>query len=742
MADKTWQDFEKNVRLYAKAIWGTEFRSQMLYDRQIDAYSELNSKSAVAIEVTEQKNINKIQDDINKLYHVRANNFSSKFISTECFIVVGFEPTPAMIGACSKVNIDVLTVEEFKSRFLPYEEYRSMRILEPFGSAIDPESGSPDTKAYVEVDFLRGESAYSRKRIYEDISSGKSVVLLGEYGTGKSKFFENAFHVFSKKASFSTGYPLAIDLRKSWGLNSRYEIITRHLTDLGMSFHADKFIKAYNEGLLFLFIDGFDEVGSQAWSDNPESLKNLRADALQGVRDLISNQKSGLIICGREHYFDSNDEMFSALGLINRNPILVQTKGEFSVDEIQKFVQNSSISISIPDWLPRKPLTCDFFVRTFAATEDKARFDADTPHKFWDIYVSAVCEREARLNSAFDADSIRSVLVAIAAITRRLPQDVGPITLAEIRDAFQRAVGYAPIDQASVLLQRLSGLGRSSADTEDRRFVDTYLLDGLRAVHVVEFVTKIANDAYLDEDWLNPLGEYGLDIASQKIADLGLSEEAVLFCRSAIRKRNHTLIADVVGALLLSGQAEIDFGGLHIKGAQIGCLDFSEVDARNLIIETSTVDELNVPLKENSSIVIIDCHVNTALGISAESGMPNWIKDTKIENYTSIATTSRIKSSDISNNHKVLVAILHKTFFQPGSARKEEALFRGLGKIARPKTVSSITNKLISEEIVSQEKGNSGDIFVPNRAKTKRVAKIMAELNMSTDPIWRYVDSI
>jgi hypothetical protein len=166
------------------------------------------------------------------------------------------------------------------------------------------------------------------------------------------------------------------------------------------------------------------------------------------------------------------------------------------------------------------------------------------------------------------------------------------------------------------------------------------------------------------------------------------------------------------------------------------------VDARNIIIEASTIDELSVPLKQNSGIAIIDSHIKTALGISAEAGMPSWIKSTGIENYTSIATTSRIKSSGISNNHKVLVAILHKTFFQPGSARKEEALFRGLGKIAKQKTVSSITNKLISEDIVSQERGNSGDIFVPNRAKTKRVAKIMAELNMSADPIWRYVDSI
>jgi hypothetical protein len=74
--------------------------------------------------------------------------------------------------------------------------------------------------------------------------------------------------------------------------------------------------KAYNEGLLTLLIHGFDEMGIQVWTDNFEDLKRLRADALSGVRDRISRNRGGLIITGRDHYFDDEEEMISVLCLV------------------------------------------------------------------------------------------------------------------------------------------------------------------------------------------------------------------------------------------------------------------------------------------------------------------------------------------------------------------------------------------------------------------------------------------
>jgi hypothetical protein len=145
----TWKDAETSVRRAAASIWGRDFQSTLVHGRQIDAYAVLDEKRCVAIEVTEKKDINKIQEDLNKLIHVRYTNFSSGFIQTECLSVTAYEPTLAMRSAGKSINIDILSMEEFQARFLPFEIYNKARQLAPFGSAIDPDTGNKDNTHYV-----------------------------------------------------------------------------------------------------------------------------------------------------------------------------------------------------------------------------------------------------------------------------------------------------------------------------------------------------------------------------------------------------------------------------------------------------------------------------------------------------------------------------------------------------------------------------------------------------------------
>ncbi|HEV2514026.1 MAG TPA: hypothetical protein VGV07_02155 [Devosia sp.] len=740
----TWATLEEEVRAEASVIWGRSFASQLVHGRQIDAYSQSPTGDHVAIEVTEQKNINKVQEDIGKLVHVRNANFGqqSGFRSTKCVIVTLFEPTISMRSACASISIDIYSIEEFRKLFLPFEEYADARRRIPFGSAVDPETGKPDPRQYVKVQFLQEERLVNASTVADGLVDGHKYIVVGEYGTGKSKFFEYTFNEFAASARSNSLFPIAIDLRRVWGLRDRYEILRRHLHDVGLAAHEQAFIRAYSEGYLLIMLDGFDEVAAHSWSDDPVSLRNLRADALSGARDLISNQSMGVIVCGRDHYFDSHDEMKSALGLASADPTVLETKDEFSQAEIEQFVQNAGFKGKVPAWLPKKPLTCEFFIRAFSGDLSQAKFASDSPDQFWEVYFSSVCEREARLNPGFDAAAIGRVLVSVAAATRTKPQDVGPISLAEIRQAFERAVGYTPVDQASVLLQRLSGLGRTAADSEDRRFVDTYLLEGLRALHDLDFVLKTGSDVYLSEDWVNPVGEYGRGILAQRIADRGLEDDARAFCLSAMRHKNHTLIADIASALLIAGETEIDFSKLALSGASIGRLDFSNVAVSNLFISNSIINTIELPSSSPKDTTISQSIISLVNGVSAVQGMPEWFTECEVDNFTSVANTSRIKTSSIKPAEKVLVAILHKTFFQPGSARKEEALLRGLGKFAKPKTVSSIINKLISEGIITEERGDSGRIYAPVRSQMRRVGKIVSELNMSQDEIWKYVSTI
>jgi hypothetical protein len=211
----------------------------------------------------------------------------------------------------------------------------------------------------------------------------------------------------------------------------------------------------------------------------------LRADALSGVRDLISRNRGGLIITGRDHYFDDEEEMISVLGLAARNPVIVRSKSEFSHDELNDFPEKNNFNIEIPEWLPRKPLTCELFVRIYDGIPEEKKAEAVDNVQFWGLILGAVCERESKIHPSFDTYTIRAILIGVAAVTRSKLDNIGSISLAEIKQSYGKVVGHTPIDQASVLIQRLPGLGRTSADTQDHRFVDTYLLDGLRAEHII-----------------------------------------------------------------------------------------------------------------------------------------------------------------------------------------------------------------------------------------------------------------
>ena len=177
----SWKDTEASVRKAAASIWGVDFKSTLVHGRQIDAYASLNEKHSVAIEVTEKKDINKIQGDLNKLIHVRNANFSSGFIQTECVCVTAYEPTLAMQSSGKNINIDIISIEKFQARFIPFDAYNETRKSAPFGSAIDPETGNKDSRL-MHLQFVESESTFdyfSATRAYLE-RHGKPVAFYSD----------------------------------------------------------------------------------------------------------------------------------------------------------------------------------------------------------------------------------------------------------------------------------------------------------------------------------------------------------------------------------------------------------------------------------------------------------------------------------------------------------------------------------------------------------------------------------
>ena len=561
---------------------------------------------------------------------------------------------------------------------------------------------------------------------------------MGEYGSGKSRCLREVFHILSSGEDYSS-YFLAIDLKTTWGLQTGEEIIRRHFTDIGLSSAADFAIRAYHGGHIRFILDGFDEVGSQAWSDDPATLKRIRLDSLRGVRDLIEKSSGGVLIAGREHYFNSTEEMLTCLGAQRGHTVIGSCKREFNDKELEEFLNLISDDVIIvPEWLPRRPLMCQAIA---SLDEDELRDileDQNGDIDFWNAFIDIICRREARIRHILDADAIKGILVRLARITRTKASNVGPISYSEIQEAFETVLGTHPVEEASVILQRLPGLGRTDRETDDRQFIDSYVVDGLRALDLLSAVQMFDSDL-AREAWSNPLDHLGQRIFAQEAAKARNEADALKYVQNFSEENNKIAMADIVGGLLWLDRETTDFKSVRVTDGEMIYCDFSHIRPKNLTLERCIVFNFVFPSEPISTVTVKGCHIERAYGVTGPHGVPDWVIDTEIERYQSIATVSAIKNVDLSPQHRILVTILKKTFFQPGGGRQEAALLRGLGQVDRHGHTDRILKMLITEGLLKSVKGKHGNLYVPERKYRDRVSKILAELNLCEDPIWQNI---
>ena len=386
------------------------------------------------VEITRENILNKVREDIIKLKTAR-NELFNRDIFCKCYFVSSFDPTAAMVTAGKTDKIEVLSFSEFEKQFFNFDLYRDNREKRQFGSSIDPITAEPDMSEYVPVKYVSVN--FKREYDIEDLASklvkNEKLILLGEYGTGKSRCIRELFKLLSTKVQDKGIYPLAIDLRDSWGLRNKNEIIRRHFDNLTLFNLADSALKSLDRGGTCVLIDGFDEVGTQGWSDDQRQLKNLRYISLEGTRHLISGCKSGLLICGREHYFNSNEDMFHALGLDESRIEIIRCQEEFTNEEMGNFLSQIDPGLVLPDWLPRRPLVCQVILKLDETRRKEIFSAAGRDVDFWDSFLDAIARRDATIQPIYEASTIKQVLRYLSRTTRNRGGNVGPINLSDIR---------------------------------------------------------------------------------------------------------------------------------------------------------------------------------------------------------------------------------------------------------------------------------------------------------------------
>ena len=215
----------------------------------------------------------------------------------------------------------------------------------------------------------------------------------------------------------------------------------------------------------------------------------------------------------------------------------------------------------------------------------------------------------------------------------------------------------------------------------------------------------------------------------------------VAYMHKAANNRNQVLAGDILAALCVCSD-RLDLDRLVIRDGHISFLDLSDKEVSRLSIISTIIDEIDIAGVQAKEIEIRDCFIRNIYGVSSARGLPQWMSQNDVEHFQEIGTTSRIRDAALSNAQQIFLIIMKKTFFQPGSGRKEEALLRGLGSQADSRLAAKIINLLLGEGILKRIKGREGYVYIPNRAYSMRMVDIRAQLTTSPDPLWRQLDNL
>lgn len=422
-----WNDLEDRVKQFSKLIYNRDAGSINLQGMQFDCFIKLESDHYICIEVTKNHTLEKVRADINKLSILRMNK-SSEGIFVKCLLILEKTPSDLMKETAHSSKIELLTLDEFEGKFLDYKDYAYLRSEKNIGSAIDPWTGKVDNNPYVPVKYVEPKTGkvFKIEDIKKLLDKGNKIILTGSFGSGKSRCLREVFYSYSSQLEPS--YCFVINLRENWSLKRANEIIRRHFEDLSFPPETvNNSIKILSLKSSVFMLDGFDEIGSQNWSNEPSKLSKAKQDALVGVRDLITNVKGGLLITGRENYFNNDEEMFNFLGLHEQNTLLLKCADEFNEDEMKLYMNNIQCSgLTLPHWAPWKPL---IFQMIASISERAALLTEDNEYEFWDRLIDFICHREANINKAIlDQAIIKQILIELANLTRVKNNDYGLLT--------------------------------------------------------------------------------------------------------------------------------------------------------------------------------------------------------------------------------------------------------------------------------------------------------------------------
>lgn len=409
--------FEDEVRRIARALWPRAATSGALIvdGRERDGIFD-DGEIVHIIEATTSRKLQKIADDLEK---------SAKLVGTirrenpekllKIWMITQDEPTADQRGAVpearkrAKCPIEICSYKTFSSKLIDTPRYLELRSNYPFGSVRNP-ADENDTNVpkeeYIKLELIdkKNNSTFNSVSLIELIrsDSGGHIVITGDFGSGKSMTLREVFYELREMhlKNEIIRFPVYINLRDHFGQSDPSEALMRHGRLIGMP-DPSQLVASWRAGQTILFLDGFDEVSSIPLVRGLDKIKQARRQAVSLVKFFLSQspKRSKIIVSGREHYFDSGDELISSLGLEENDIIL--SIGEFTDDQIRQFLEKRGINEFIPNWLPARPLLLGYLAVRGVVGSQSALSDQFSPEEGWDYILDRVAREKPTKSMQF-----------------------------------------------------------------------------------------------------------------------------------------------------------------------------------------------------------------------------------------------------------------------------------------------------------------------------------------------------
>jgi hypothetical protein len=464
---------------------------------------------------------------------------------------------------------------------------------------------------------------------------------------------------------------------------------------------------------------------------------------LEAVRRLITESPKaiGIVIVGRQHYFDSVREMQDALGLAGGfRSLRIDTLSE---DVALRIVKKYG-GTNLPDWIPARALLLAYLAASDFLKDATGGVSAVRSRgEGWDIVLRMIADREARQHPAVDGESVLLFLERLASIARRSSDGMGSFSEEDLSAAFQETCGFAPDDAARVLINRLPALASVAPESGRRRFIDPDIADAARAGDVLRFIEAPFDPAVQNalRDAQHPIGQHGLDRLNH-MADVRRLHSAKLEVAAEAASKAGLEVA-ALDALQLMMELNVDYrrSAITIPDIQFEGMSFDDDELPNfsqVTFQECVIDSLflaeNVPSARLPRFN--KCLIGSLDGIAALGDLPkDAFHDCEVlELSNSTARNADILATDLPTATKVLLTILNKLFNQAGRGRKENAFTRGLDPRSRG-LVPQILGLVEGAEFAAPNRIRNQIIWLPRRDKGRRVRDIMSHPSTSADPL-------